>query len=218
MTTLLAGCSPKVQEDGYFKFRVFGKGSSQSIEIVGLSELGRQQRFIVIPCEIRGAQVATVQFSNLFGGGIADFQSETLEKIFFLTRIPSIIDRKEHVKIFVIDSPKEELWWGGYGSSNMYSAYVYKGIHSYYKHPFGDLINSANITYYLNHDTDINYGVHWIDDVDDGHVIEFAPPNPARLGYQFMGWFTEPETVNEWNFDVSIVVDTQQLFAKWISV
>jgi hypothetical protein len=76
----------------------------------------------------------------------------------------------------------------------------------------------ANTTYYLNYDTEINHSVHWLDDIDDGEFIEFYPPDPVRVGYQFSGWFIEPEAINEWIFAKDTVIDSQQLFAKWITI
>lgn len=58
------------------------------IDIVGLTELGRQQRVLVIPQYIDGRRVSIVGRRSVFGGpsGFADhIYSENLEKVFFET-------------------------------------------------------------------------------------------------------------------------------------
>lgn len=43
------------------------------------------------------------------------------------------------------------------------------------------------------------------------------PADPFREGFAFDGWFTEYNTVNEWDFDTDTVGETSMiLFAKWV--
>ena len=41
------------------------------------------------------------------------------------------------------------------------------------------------------------------------------PKTPARVGYTFGGWFTEPDCINAWNFGSDRITDNRTLYAKW---
>ena len=64
----------------------------------------------------------------------------------------------------------------------------------------------ASVSYYYNYDNAPNQGYYWLDDGYFDAVIKYRPKNPTREGYEFTGWYKEPECVNEWDFDKDIVV------------
>ena len=84
----------------------------------------------------------------------------------------------------------------------------------------------ANVSYYHNYENAENDGYYWIDD-QDGERIQFPPPFPEREGYNFDGWYKEPECVNPWNFeedkvpakeydeDGAYLYRETKLYAKW---
>ena len=50
--------------------------------------------------------------------------------------------------------------------------------------------------------------------------ITYTPNDPKRDGYEFEGWYREPDCVNEWNFDTdTLALDDNEtilkLYAKW---
>lgn len=51
-------------------------------------------------------------------------------------------------------------------------------------------------------------------EVDKDSLIT-KPEDPSRKNYDFVGWFTEEEGVNEWNFATQRVIKNTRLFAKW---
>ena len=51
-------------------------------------------------------------------------------------------------------------------------------------------------------------------EVDKDSLIT-KPEDPSRKNYDFIGWFTEEEGVNEWNFATQRVIRNTRLFAKW---
>lgn len=70
-----------------------------------------------------------------------------------------------------------------------------------------------NIGYFINKDgqenryeDEINFFLdcYWSDDVEIGGKINTIPPVPEREGYIFDGWYTEPEYINQWDFQDGI--------------
>ena len=47
----------------------------------------------------------------------------------------------------------------------------------------------------------------------DDELIKYPPADPVRDGYEFAGWYKEPECVNEWNFETDIV--PKKKFTRW---
>ncbi|MDR1033942.1 MAG: InlB B-repeat-containing protein [Bifidobacteriaceae bacterium] len=41
------------------------------------------------------------------------------------------------------------------------------------------------------------------------------PANPSKPGATFVGWYTEPDLFNAWNFETNLVSDNMTLYAKW---
>ncbi len=62
-------------------------------------------------------------------------------------------------------------------------------------------IRVANTAYMFNYDGEPNGGYFFINNFDWGKKIDPAPYMPMRNGYDFKGWYKEPECINLWNFD-----------------
>jgi len=45
-----------------------------------------------------------------------------------------------------------------------------------------------------------NGGLYRLDNIDTDQNIP-EPPDPTIEGYEFTGWYTELECINEWNYD-----------------
>ena len=89
------------------------------------------------------------------------------------------------------------------------------------KEDFTTYIKAANVAYYYNYDGAPNNNYYFIDNSDDGYVIK-PKYDPVRVGYEFIGWFTEEECINEFNFETDVLFDEiekgykeYKLFAKW---
>lgn len=41
------------------------------------------------------------------------------------------------------------------------------------------------------------------------------PIEPQRIGYNFEGWFKEPECISQWNFSTDTATNNMTLYAKW---
>ncbi|MBP5308289.1 MAG: InlB B-repeat-containing protein [Clostridia bacterium] len=215
-------------EDGFFVYYKPPKG--EYVEIVGLTELGHQQKIIVVP-ETIGGYTYMIRDSRGFGRFPADWgDNNTLEKIYFEYKFGwqtsldfydyQPLERFENLKKVVLNYGKLSKISGSSLHPNSYRLYV--NYSNYYIENYQDsydVINDleyksiifytfgaipANVEFMYNYEEAPNEGYYWIDDVEDGEKVEIIPPDPKRDGYTFCGWYTEPECENEWSFDTVI--------------
>ena len=81
-------------------------------------------------------------------------------------------------------------------------------------------IFSANINFNLNYQVEGLLKLYRVDNVEDDEKITI-PPKPARDGYSFTGWYTEPECTNIWDFNESPNIEEGSelvLYAGWESI
>lgn len=72
-----------------------------------------------------------------------------------------------------------------------------------------------------------NEGYYFINEFEEGGLIEPPPYDPTREGYEFLGWYKEPECVNVWDFEADTLPEAEyddageviyretRLYAKW---
>ena len=89
-------------------------------------------------------------------------------------------------------------------------------------------VYKANTTYLFNYEGSPNEDVFFINNFERGGLIEDVPYKPTREGYEFGGWYKEPECINKWNFDLDtlpvpeydsdgeLIFNETKLYAKWI--
>ncbi len=77
---------------------------------------------------------------------------------------------------------------------------------------------AANVAYFFNYSDAQNEGYFFVDLIDEPGKLTRPPYNPSRAGYTFSGWYTEPECINEWNFDnvLDEIPGEFGLYAKWV--
>ena len=205
MVGLFSGCS-RDEEWGYFTIEF--NNERETARITGLTKLGQQQRFLVIPEEIDGVRVSTIgerpplqMWSSI---GAADICSEKLEKVYFPTSVyivaGSFRNSLNFTKAMIIANEAVN----GLDEAQItryYSNKVYLGFTAHSQEYNG----RANVSYFYNYDIEENYGYYWIDDWNYGSKIEFIPPEPEREGYTFGGWYKEPECINKWDFETDVL-------------
>ena len=49
----------------------------------------------------------------------------------------------------------------------------------------------------------------------EGGAVAASPEDPVRDGYEFTGWYKEPECASEWHFDTEAVTSDIVLYAGW---
>lgn len=225
-------------ENTYFKYAVETKQDGTKVGyLTGFTELGKTQTTLVLPSEIDGIQIVGIGYRRklpVFGDEvISQFESEQLEKLF----IP-------------FDQTSEWRWQYDFGllpncyiitwtDSSLVRMGLVKGyIYTYYaaKNDTLGLIHEtqyshkiANVSYMYNYDGAPHFGYYWIDSNPKG-TIRFMPEAPERTGYQFGGWYREPELIHLWDFNEDVTGDEISfnaqniatytgitLYAKWVS-
>lgn len=223
---------PELKEDGFFQYIVVGKDGpfpltqkKEVIAIVGFTPLGKQQEVIDFPREIEGKPVQHIGYRNYstFMDSFYHLESPNLKKVYIHESIKSVYREafswfainNQNLDFMVCASKSPYLIFSEYYFGTFY---VYNSV--YNSSSFDEKMFSANIVYMNNYSTEINEGYYRLDNIEMGEKIS-EPPSPERSGYEFTGWFTEPECINTWNFNVSptIEVNTEfRLYAGWRAV
>ena len=105
----------------------------------------------------------------------------------------------------------------------LYNEKIYEHI-DYLKNVLGEdysferdinYLRPANVEFHWNYENSPQEDYYWIDDIEDGELIEEIPPIPEREGYTFGGWYTEKECINEFSFSTPISkmdIDWEELY------
>ena len=232
----------EIYEDGFFEYIIVGensrflkKGEDGVIAIVGLTESGKEQEVIDFPRTIDGKVVQRLGYGRkhngcMGGGGNYLLESPNLKKVF----IHDNISRIETEAFYLLENISIMLCIASdYLIDEIAQATAYQGTVYMYVQLFeasdevyqtdgvsflrGQRVCPANITFLNNYSDEINQGYYRLDNIETGEKIPL-PPAPERDGYNFTGWFTEPDCLNLWNFDTvaEITENTEfKLYAGW---
>ena len=228
------GIGLRLYENEYYIYTV--GYDSGNISILGLTDKGREQEYLVVPREIEGKTVKALgageydekKIKEKYGNeNYARFNSVKLKKVFIPTDITYttiigecpvldgfvIIPNAEISSLKKLSGELSRIGGNLYASEIMFTGYLYT--------------TKANVTYSYNYLETINNN-YWIDNYNYGERIEYIPKNPTRDGYEFGGWYKESECINAWNFEADVLpleqVDSEgniiyqetKLYAKWI--
>ncbi len=228
----------EIHEDGYFRYVIAGAYKDPVIAIVGFTASGLEQESIEIPREIDGKSVRYIGHNDDVRHNIYYVYSENLKKIYIHDNIRSItnfekgrartlgnFENGEKIEIeeegvegqvsVMICSLHEEF--GTYNTSLIKDMY-------YYGEKIDEIninrnLSPANVVFMNNYADDANEGYYRLDNIEAGETIS-EPPKPVRNGYELIGWYTESECINAWDFNVSPVMEEGaefRLYAAWRS-
>ena len=107
-------------------------------------------------------------------------------------KYPAFLYRKERIGIWLAETVSME---------NDYTMLVTVTLKSAILFVYQYRIRVANTAYMFNYDGEPNGGYFFINNFDWGKKIDPAPYMPMRNGYEFKGWYKEPECINLWNFE-----------------
>ena len=212
----------EMHEDGYFQYIIMGNPSRYPfpnergeavVAIVGLTESGKEQEAIDIPREIDGMPVLRVGYTDDVCHNEYYIESENLKKFYVHDNIVHITNFEVKSVDLMICSLNEN-----FGISTSYhKKYFYRAMLDDMSEEKRKGYYPANIVFMNNHSEEINGGYYWLDNISMGEKIPL-PPNPEREGYAFGGWYTEPECINKWDFDMTLNLEKNEefrLYAGW---
>ncbi len=76
--------------------------------------------------------------------------------------------------------------------------------------------NQYDVTFDLNYETEEGSSVYYVaEDITYNAIVSKPEPDPVRPGYEFVGWYRQPEGATEWDFVNSRVGGETTLYAKW---
>ena len=190
--------------------------------IMGLSKEGKTKKAVTIPAYIDGYKVSGVGFDctasnvstlytvlELYMGDKRLFESDVLEYVYIESpvRFNNVIQflfcpflRKIiYVGKEQLLPPKEQSnQFSYFNEHNSCPRFILCNLLEDGERIENDgLYEEANVVYKLNYETT---GRDFYDlDSTLGSLIK--PQDPTREGYTFKGWYTEPECINEWDFE-----------------
>ena len=220
-TFSLCGCFETVREYDVGDFRVVlalgqkdRKDPNNYLNLIGLSEAGKQKKTIVVPKKINGHPYYLL-FQSTPGAGRTLFQGK-MEKFYFeypgdysqysskKARLEFSYYTEEFLKKVILNFEIPTTIYIGKGISYYYNdkRYRLKMEEAEFEfEKFKKEIQPANLQYMYNFEGAENDGYFWVDSVDNGEKIEVMPDTPEREGYTFGGWYTEEECVNKFDFN-----------------
>jgi hypothetical protein len=214
------GCGSKTEykdDETYFETELFecitfATSDDIRVQICGLTAKGLDQEELIIPAQINGLTVDELGYPG-FIRTRSNMSESKARKLF----LPGGLYVSNHDKLFLclekVILNTDITYFAPY---NFRSVPIH--VPSYCADDFfkskWSYTRAANVTFYLNSRSYTD--VHWIDDIELGDKI-LTVPQPIEVGKTFMGWFTEKECENEWEFENDIMMAYHlELYAKWI--
>jgi hypothetical protein len=228
---------PVVFENDYYRYVIEQKKFFHGIYVIGFTELGLEQKELIFPYYIDDIPVVGVgyQYQIAFWTWdiINEFNSVKLEKLYYPLNMNdfsncTISGYSNLPNCFILS--KKLSWTSSFelkGGICSFFDYLSFSLDTNFSQ---DLIRKiANVEYLYNYDNAPSDNYYWIDSFNNS-LISFIPPNPTRQDFVFIGWFKEPECLNEWDFNVDYTSDEIlfneinqytayngiSLYAKWI--
>ncbi|MBP5194246.1 MAG: InlB B-repeat-containing protein [Clostridia bacterium] len=209
----------------------------KSVAIVGFSWSGIESEVIDIPQKLDGKPVRYIgyQYRTSFAGRQYHLHSDNLKKMYISENVSSIYTEAFYalrengeepvfdVMLCAVKNPSD-LFYYSHGIIFYLYRHVYEDMREEFLAKYPDRIEDfeskyhrANVTFKNNYSDEVNGGYYRLDNVAPGETVPM-PPAPERDGYAFIGWYTEAECVNAWNFDVSPELSEDSdfiLYACW---
>jgi len=215
----LAGCGnpyyrKNVIHTEYFK--VFFDEKWDLAVVFELTDLGKEQEILVVPSHIDGWRVEKLGRQMGYGGN-SKLESEKCKKLYLpytLKYFNSGAVRGLLLDEMVINSAE----YMNNSLSQIRSKKVVT-LETYSDTLFteSDYYLKPNIYYHFNYEDSPNGGYYWIDNIA-GENLYVNPETPMREGYEFAGWYLEPECENEWDDTFPSIEEELLLYADWKSI
>ncbi len=227
-------------ESGYYRYAVRTmKDGKKEAYLVGFTELGLEQKYLILPEEFDGIKLAGLGYARILNYGeehVGSLIHNTLKRLYIPFETTKDNWRTDYAgggfnNVLIVKIYRSNFYFPCKGVVYGYNEYLnltenrWEGVAHYNNF-------LANVSYMYNYEGAENEGYYWADSYDQT-TIDFIPPEPKREGYTFGGWYKEPECINEWNFetDVTDIVlpfqigdsknkycldETTCLYAQWV--
>lgn len=229
---------PTKYGDFYYSIMTDDETGEQYIRLQGLTEQGQQKKYVIVPSEINGIKVRELNYRGGAWYYEGNLYSEQLEKIYlpygikvYRLAFNSCKKLKDLILFHIPDNIENINYYYAvpniYISSSLYDEEEF-GSSNLFECKYDINIKFANVSFMYNFGDSPYAGYYWIDNLDYGTKIEYVPEDPVRDGYEFGGWYKEPECVTEWNFKEDTLPEQAvtdegdelyqetRLYAKWI--
>ena len=224
-----------VREDGYYKYLVLTSHNEifekkdNPVAIVGFTEEGKKQENIYIPREIKGHRVTHLgyYFYNHFdeyqyplwvGGNIKKvfIYDNIINYEYFYGQNCEYYDcsyTNYNIKMSVNNRVKMTRGAGYLDYSLVYGFKHYYKFNEEYQSSqnWNDNVSVGNVEFMNNYPNELKDNYYSLDNIKGDEKL-YMPPNPILEGYDFTGWYTEPECVNKFNFSISPTIEENKIF------
>lgn len=240
----LGGCSDdlKYVSDGDFKYCYIK--DIDSYAIIGTTEQGNQNEVLYFSAYYKKKLVTQMGCSGkeaLMGGNI--FYWSCIRAIASKAYFPYGINSEYPDGITFELNKDRQLYFANSNAQYLKSAvtmaylnvakyYVTQSAYDYIMSDNGienrGDIHVANTSFLFNYENAPNKDYFFINNFDNGGLIENTPYEPKRDGYTFGGWYKDPTCETAWNFMSDTLPQMQfdeegkeifqetRLYAKWI--
>ena len=215
---MITGCckkDDKYKETEYFIYHIYDAGDHKEARIDRLTEKGKQLKNIVIPEEIDGNIVTSLdthaETPNL-KKIIVSFNVRTINSWGLSSGSLFVINFPHWPKVLYVNCEYEKcaVMGGGYIATNAEESFAKR-------YPSLQGFSFANMQYLYNYPDSPNKDVFFIDDLNINEELEIIPENPKRDGFTFIGWYAEPECLNRLELNGYVKTDDEivYLYAGW---
>ena len=229
---MIASCSCHranyIKKSGNFEYVIKYERSgcnSDYVSIVGFTPEGRQQESLDVPREIDGKPVLCIGGYNEVESGLMTtnyfvFENDVLKKMYLQSNIETIYDNvfDKMPDLEIMLCANELIMHDDY-ADDVKTVYVYRKLYESEGLENDERYRPANVVFMNNYSDVTNGGYYRLDNIAEGETI-LEPPAPEREGYEFGGWYTEPECVTAWDFGESPTIGEDgefRLYARWIA-
>ena len=184
---------------------------TNEIVIVGFTEIGKQQTSLDIPLEINGNPVTMLGIedqSYSYNHNWIVEPSETLQYLYIHENIKFINFKGGNASLFIC-AESHHIKYGYYSFKEMFCPSVWFEDETEMSR---GQFNIANTTFFLNQSSGVEIdSVYRIENYSNDEVIK-RPIDPTIDGYIFVGWYTEKECINSWDFNTTVNFEDLHVF------
>lgn len=206
-----------VREEGYYKYLVLTSHNEifekkdDPVAIVGFTKEGYKQDYLHIPKEINGHPVKYIGFDETVGGKRINhpFIGSGIKKLYVYDNIEYIEDvlNCEDVDLMLC---RDNINFKSFVHYFFNDVYVDQTVYNSLQNNVSWL-KTANVSFMNNLPSEGNDTNYSIENIAEGEKINM-PPEPICEGYNFTGWYTEPECIKKFDFSISPTIEDNKIF------